>query len=512
MKTITRRGRMNSTSFRPRLERLEDRSLMTAGLLDTSFGGDGFVQTAIGSANDNATAVAVQADGKAVVGGGTVQPDGTTAFAVTRYNVDGSLDSSFGTGGKVVVSFGGSHNDQLYAIAIQPDGKLVAAGNDTLGGSSPQYNVAITRLNANGSLDTTFGDKLRNASTGKVLTPINPGNGAFAASIAFQSDGKIVVGGSARSTSTSSGDFAVYRYTTAGKLDTTFNSSGRRLTDFNGQGDQVYSVKIQPDGKIIAVGSASTPVPPTFADTALARYNSNGTLDTSFGVGGKETFDLSGGGVHDYAEALGIQPLPGGSFRLVTTGYAEIVDSSNPNGRRPILTVAGLTPSGNLDPTFANGGIAKTEAPIAPASGNGQVRYWWGNSLAIQADGKIVVGAEGRTTNFTDLVGFGMERYTPDGAVDPTFAGNGASFIDELNAAPINSGSWNSLALDTSGQIYVAGQINTNPSTSTGLDLLVARFTSDQSAVAPLAGTAVANDAALMLLLTDSSTTTTKRK
>ena len=234
--------------------------------------------------------------------------------------------------------------------------------------------------------------------------------------------------------------------------------------------------------------------------------NANGTLDTTFGTGGKATVDLSQGGVYDYAESVAIQPLAGGSFRIVTTGYAEVLDPSSPYGRWPMMTVAGFTPSGALDPTFADGGIAKTGVQ-ALDSGTSQVRYWWGTSLALQRDGKIVVNGAGATTN--DSFGIGLTRYTADGLLDTTFANYGSTLIEHMNGLPIGSRGWNSIAVDPLGRAVVAGEVNTNPASSTGLDFLVARFSGDQSSAMVSDD---ATDVALMLLLSDMPTTTTKRK
>lgn len=445
---------------RPRLEPLEERLALTAGALDTSFGGAGFAQTAIGPILDGAPhAVAVQPDGKTVASA----YDGYGCFALVRYKVDGSLDSTFGTKGKATISFGMS--SYLWDLAIQPDGKIVAVGEGLQGsfGNYQGYN-ALVRLNANGSLDTTFGDPGTGTKrTGKVLTPVPPGS-SDSWSVALQTDGKVVVG------ATRSGDFGVYRYTTAGKLDTTFNGTGYVTTDFGGgtSWDSVSGVAVQPDGKIVAAGRAGvirTQSGGDEADFGIVRYNTNGTLDATFGVGGKSQVNLSGTGIGDAAQSVDIQPLPTGSFRIVASGYSVTADNTY------VMTVAAVTPGGSLDPTFGAGGVVKTPSFQLSSGLSGTLSY--GNSLRVQPDGRVVVGVTGRTPNLAGTGGFGLVRYTADGAIDTSFADNGISFRDKWNGKPIRL---SRIALAADGRIAVAGQINTNAAATNSNDLLVARY------------------------------------
>jgi uncharacterized delta-60 repeat protein len=255
------------------------------GSLDTTFGTGGFVNTNFDTGNDSAYDVAIQSDGKIVVVG-DVAIGGLFEFGIARYNSNGSLDGSFGTGGKV------SNLPQGYAsgVAVQSDGKIVAVGRIITGSD---VDFAIARYNSNGSLDTTFN------STGEVITDLG-GMDDNLEEVAIQSDGKIVVVGSSRPSS--DWDFAVARYNSNGSLDSTFGSGGAVITDFTLQDDGAFSVAIDSNSKIVVAGLAVINGNPE--DTAVVRYNSDGSLDSGFGTGGKVTFDYANS--LDYAEALAL--------------------------------------------------------------------------------------------------------------------------------------------------------------------------------------------------------------
>jgi uncharacterized delta-60 repeat protein len=277
----------------------------TNGTLDTSFGTGGKVTTNISDTGDGAFAVAIQADGKIVAAGATLPSASSNVqiFALARYNTDGSLDTSFGIGGKVTTSFSGTY-DEATAVVIQSDGKIIAAGHAHSDSSRDDF--ALARFNTNGTLDTSFG------TGGKVTTDFS-GLSDFVASAVIQSDGKIVAAGTVETSATQSA-FALARYNTNGSLDTTFGTVGKVTTNFTSSQDQANAIAIQSDGKIIVAGFA--PNSSTFLDFALARYNTNGSLDASFGVGGKVTTDFFGD--FDAANAVAIQS----DGKIVAAGYA----------------------------------------------------------------------------------------------------------------------------------------------------------------------------------------------
>src|SRR5262245_24661714 len=228
--------------FAPRLELLENRLVPSAGALDPTFGTGGKVTTDLqGSSQDDGQAVAVQADGKIVVAGSFQGID----FAVVRYNADGTLDATFGTGGKVITNFGpGFTTDAAQDLAIQSDGKIVVVGSST---NSVGTDFAVARYNADGTLDASFG-------TGGLVTTNFGGTSLDAAQgVAIQADGKIVVTGSSNSASPQD-DFAVVRYNADGSLDTGFGTGGKVTTDFAGSIDDAFAVALQADGKIVAAG------------------------------------------------------------------------------------------------------------------------------------------------------------------------------------------------------------------------------------------------------------------
>jgi uncharacterized delta-60 repeat protein len=250
------------------------------GSLDTTFSGDGWVRTDFLGSADEAKAVAIQPDGRIIVAGYAM--NGTHYdFALLRYLANGSLDTSFGVGGKVTTDLTGDQ-DQIKAIAIQPDGKIVAVGPVKNG--SRLHDFAVARYNSNGTLDTSFG------VGGWVATDYFGGQD-FAYAVALQTDGKIVVAGAA-DIADDLAAFAVARYTAGGNLDITFSGDGRLITDFSVDNDYAYSVCLQPDGKIIAAGYAYNG---TNDDFALARYNPNGSPDTSFSEDGSIVTDLATG-------------------------------------------------------------------------------------------------------------------------------------------------------------------------------------------------------------------------
>ena len=239
------RIRRYTNRLQPHLEGLEGRLLLAAGDLDPGFGIGGKVMTDFaGPTRNSGEGVAVQADGKLVVVGG---------IGVARYNTDGSLDTTFGTGGRVTVGIIGGGTG-LYAVAVQSDGKVVAAGGASNAGTRQDF--CLMRLNGDGSLDTTFG------AGGEVTTDVGSGDDDFGHAVAIQPDGKIVAAGSSGLLCRHGTDFALVRYNADGSLDTTFGTGGKVTTDFFGIGKSDYAcgVALQTDGKIVAAG---LPAPPT---------------------------------------------------------------------------------------------------------------------------------------------------------------------------------------------------------------------------------------------------------
>ncbi|MCP4165513.1 MAG: hypothetical protein GY759_06420, partial [Chloroflexi bacterium] len=224
--------------------------------------GDGIVTTDF-SGSDTGYSMIVQSDGKIVVAG---KSDNDVALA--RYNADGSLDTTFGSGGILTTDFG-SGSDNGQSVTVQSDDKILVAGY-SWNGSDDDF--ALTRYNANGSLDTTFG-------SGGILTTDFGSGSDNGQSVTVQSDGKILVAG--YSWNGGNTDFALTRYNTDGSLDTTFDGDGILTTGVRTGGDFGHSVTVQSDGKILVAGHSWNRISKDF-DFALTRYNANGSLDTTF--------------------------------------------------------------------------------------------------------------------------------------------------------------------------------------------------------------------------------------
>ncbi len=230
--------------------------LPKAGSLDNSFDVDGKVTTAISVGDSRGNDIAVQSDGKIVVVGDLNYSD----FAIARYNEDGSLDNSFGTGGKTTISFGTNNDVVAKSVAIQPDGKIVVAG---YAGNGINYDFAVVRLNGNGSLDAAFD------SDGIATSAIGISNDE-AYGVSVQDDGKILIAGS--SIIDSHSEFAILRYNSDGSLDTSFDTDGKVTTSFGAGSSDGKSVTLQADGKILVSGSYLDGV----YKFAVARYIESG--------------------------------------------------------------------------------------------------------------------------------------------------------------------------------------------------------------------------------------------
>ena len=433
----------------------------SAGTLDPTFGVGGTLMIDFNHSTDIANAVAVQPDGKLVLVGTTYTNNDFSMedFAVSRHNPDGSLDMTFGTNGRVTTDF-----PNLAAVAssvvVQPDGKILVAG-----GAFPTFtflgDFALVRYNADGSLDTSFGN-------GGIVTTSFPGQGSYAFALALQPDGKIVAAGTDfvnfSSDQSSNTDFAIARYNTDGTPDPTFGVDGKVTTDFDGFNDDAFSILVQTDGKLVAVGSALRLA--TFYDFAAARYLPDGTLDPSFGTSGKVRSDFNSG-AFDRAQAAALQP----DGKIVAAGF------SNFNGglSQPFV-VARYTSNGALDTTFGGDG----EVEIDFGSFN-QTAY----EVMVQLDGKIVTAGYPNTESSDS--DFLLARCNADGSLDGTFGMGGKV---RTSFGQLNGGA-NGAVLQPDSKIVAVGFNAT--ATPVGVEFALARYLGDSSAwvdhAGPLAGT-----------------------
>jgi uncharacterized delta-60 repeat protein len=348
------------------------------GSLDATFGSGGKVMTDFAGGADGATAVALQSDGGIVVAG-HAQQGANSVFAIARYQADGSLDSGFGTGGKVTMAFA-DFDSGAHAIAVEPDGKIVAAGYAWNGTDS---DFALLRLDAGGALDTSgFGN-----GTGKVTTDLD-GHADQLRALALQPDGRIVVAGSVDMGSAGPrSDFALARYDADGSLDTSFGSGGRVIVDFARSSDLAEAVAIQAaDGKIVAAGHAFNGVD---TDFAVLRLDAAGSPDATFGSGGKVMLDFSGGA--DLARALAVRQ----DGNLIVAGHSTAVMDDD-------FAIACFDAAGRPNASF--GGSGKVTVDFAGGDDRAQ-------AVAIQAaDGKIVVTGHALTATGED---FAVARLNP---------------------------------------------------------------------------------------------------
>jgi uncharacterized delta-60 repeat protein len=324
----------------------------------------------------------------------------------------GDLDRTFGSDGKVTTDFtgmGGLASDH----AVQQDGKLVAAGFAVISTvSRPDFEhyetrFALVRYNPDGSLDRSFGDE------GKVLTDF-PGSGEQARATVLQPNGKIVVAGFANL------DFALARYNPDGSLDSTFDGDGKVTTDFGADNDTATGLSIQHDGKLVAGGYAY--FSGTLYDFALARYNPDGSLDSTFDGDGKVTTDFAAR--DDTAYGLVIQQ----DGKIVATGDANL-----PRGtvRDIDFALARYNENGSLDFTFDADGRVTTAFTSAAGDSTGD----FANAVAVQRDGRIV--ASGTALRVVDIGGvttgdfdFALARYLADGTLDPGLEHDGTVTTD----------------------------------------------------------------------------------
>jgi uncharacterized delta-60 repeat protein len=432
--------------------------------LDVTFGVGGKVTLDFFGFHDDATAVAVQFDGKIIVVGEVQQAGGDSAFALARLGSDGTLDPSFGTGGMVTADPSGM-TTAVRAVAIQSDGKIVAVGHGSRDGFHNDFTIA--RYEPNGDFDVSFG-------VGGVTTVDFIDNDDHAAALAIQPDGKIVVGGKVQGFPIIEA-FALTRLNVDGTVDSSFGTNGRVTTSFTGTfspGEQATSrinaIALQADGKIIAAGTASRTTTAA-SDFALARYNPDGSPDTSFGTAGKLTTDFTGGidettGESDQAYGAVIQA----DGKIVVAGRAVVAGSGGDFG------VVRYNADGSLDSTFGTGGKVTTAF-----LGNEVAR-----AVGVQADGKIVVAGHVRNSAPT-YDDFGLARYSPDGTLDPTFGVGGkvsTHFFPRFSEFDQDNEGAHALAIEPGGKIVAAGAT----ARLARLDFAIARYNVTFDTTAPV--------------------------
>src|SRR3954470_24292202 len=363
------------------------------GDLDTTFGSGGKKTVNFGG-TDAARAVLVQPNGRVVAAGGGGP---ASSFCVVRLrSANGTLDPTFGSGGKRVIDFG-TDDESVYGAALQPDGKIVLAGDSRL-------QPAVVRLKANGALDPSFdGDGRKLFSWGPI---------GRVTAVVVAPNGKILLGGFS---GPEGGNIQVARLNANGGLDTTFGTGGKATVDFGGD-DFAFAMARQANGRILVAGRSSA------SGAVVARLRANGALDPDFDGDGRVT--LPGGGS---LSAVLVQP------------DRKIVVAGNAAGSQ-VMTVTRLNPNGSPDTTFDGDGTAAVDfGSMADLA----------NDAVLQTDGKIVVA--GYTQADEDVA---VVRLNTDGSLDTTFSTDGKATVDFGGVATFG----NAVALQPNGRIVVSGQ------------------------------------------------------
>lgn len=440
---------------------------LLAGSLDKQFGKasdgtpDGIVSLSLGSGDDSAKGMVVQADGKIIVAGTSTSTGGSSSnIVIERFNNDGTPDETFGTKGLVNLDLDtplSTSSDDAKAVAIQADGKIVVAGNSTpTGGSS---NVVLARLDKNGKLDATFGADGNTDGTPDGVVQVSFGADSVDAvdAIAIQTDGKIVVAGDTTSNSGGSQNMMVARLNIDGTPDKTFGAdSGADGTpdgvvsiSLGAGNDEAKAVAIQADGRIVIAGN--TVGSDDSSNIAVARLNGDGSLDATFGVGnadgtpdGVVAISLSNG--DDKAKAVALQA----DGKILVGGVTVAADNSSN------VAVARLNSDGTADVSFGAGTADGTpDGSVSLSFGAGDDKL---KGLLVQADGKILIaGSNTAADGSSNAV---VARLNSNGALDSSFGEDSSDGTpDGVVSISLGSGddSAEALALQADGKILIAG-------------------------------------------------------
>lgn len=406
--------------------------LNSDGTFDGDFGNAGVFYQDTSSANFSNAAVEIQPDEKIVIGG-RFQED----FAAVRLTNRGTRDLRFGRNGLATTDVG-NISASIRDLVVQNDGKIVTVGYAKM----PKLHFAVARYNSDGSPDASFGNN------GKVFTTINSEN-CEARKVILQTDGKIIVAGSTLNgqiASYGNYDFVFVRYNTDGTIDETFGNNGKTVTDFGSPHEEIMSVIVQPDGKILALGGSNSSY---IRSNLVARYNADGSLDTSFGDSGKTATYIS----ENYVKTIGMVLQTGGKILVIGNDYNNIV-------------LMRYNPDGAIDSSFGNNG----KSLIANSNTNPEFGY----DVIAQPDGKIiVVGLKYLPFPNHNDSAFQLTRINADGLLDSSFGNNG-KVITLIRSGYTRA---TSAALQPDGKIIAAGF----SSNGNDLDFAVVRYNQDGS-------------------------------
>lgn len=357
------------------------------GTLDETFGDGGILW--LKYPTSAALAVAVQSDGKILLGGATNGSSGS--FAVVRLLANGTPDPTFANNGLSERSVAGNINPEIHALALQADGRIVGAGQIRFTGQ--EFDIAVLRYLSDGGADPTFGD-------GGLVTTDFSARADKANSVVVQPDGRILVAGQSLGAASSSSDFALVRYKSDGSLDTTFGNGGKVLVDIHGTADVGGFVALAAGGKIAVAGhSLGTTSNASRRDLVTAMLKADGTLDTTFADGG--TFVTNFGGPSGVIGQVGRSIAIDSSGRILLSGtYGADFGTAR------------LSPLGSLDPAFGDGGAVLTDF-----NGRGDDAF----AVLLQEDGRMLVAGLGTSGASPPDTTIQTARYKANGALDSTF-------------------------------------------------------------------------------------------
>lgn len=403
------------------------------GTLDQTFDSNGIVTTFFASNDSDGEAIVEQTDNKVVLVGTSDSPN-SQSLRVLRYESDGQIDVTFGTGGSVLLS---NTESVGRAVVMQPDGKILVAGSAV---GLNDNDMIVARLNSDGTFDTSFG------TSGIAL--IDAGNGEnLCESMVLQADGKIVLGGSAFNGNDA--DMLIVRLNNDGTIDATFGTAGAVFIDKDTEDNVGEFIQLQGDGKIVLAG---THYVSGSGDFMVARVNADGTMDSGFGTNGVVTSDVVLG--NDESSGCALQT----DGKIVVHGTAVI--NVGPSSTEDFCTIRYNT-DGSLDSGFGTAGIVTTALGT-----DGEAA---GTSVAVTVNGQIVVAGDALVNGESQ---FAMARYMADGTLDGTF-GTGGKVLTEIGP---NEDLCNGMTLQADGQILLAGESDAGNGDS---EFAIARYNND---------------------------------
>jgi uncharacterized delta-60 repeat protein len=391
--------------------------------------GDGKILQPVGSGTDYAPGMVLQPDGRILLAG--FSSDGTNSdFSLIRFNPDGSLDSSFGAGGKIILPI--ANDDQANSVALQPDGKIVVVGQGRASaGAEADYRAV--RLNPNGSLDSSFGQG------GTALLDVEPGDDTSYGVTAL-ADGRLVLSGVSASRGN---DFSMVRLLADGTLDTSFSADGKSTYDLSLSTDSGRGTIALPDGSLLMVGHA---LQAGIWQFSVIHVDANGLMTPTFGAADANGQVADGkvivpvGPAYGFATTMALQPSTDPQqpdYKVLLAGHAD-------TGAGYDFGIIRLNANGVLDETF--GGTGKVVFPV----GLGDEQVY---AMAVQANGYVLIAGRGLAGSDPSNGDYAVMRLTAEGALDTSFGDAGTALIAIGTGDDIGQ----SIAVQADGKIVIGG-------------------------------------------------------